>query len=396
MSNVSNAKNVSKGIYVELSKATVDSVTLNGVIINGYTFTLTERTERVGFEKFEKGMQVDLKAYLDQKNILYLNSVSLSGFETYHVTIYSVYESNGSVRVDMSVSEWDYMSCNEATCSVSSHVLEQYTIEQLKAMKGKKAVIGVIEHKNRIISLEPAKELKNVKAENLRYNTSIELNGKTYKMNGFSYFDGEDIFRIKFDGKALVDAWVYESEGIIANIKLSKDQSGKNDVNAKEQADKTQTTKPANGSIKELSKVTITAVGEKSISIDENEYYFSKHTELPFEPQAGMIVDAVVFETVKGRFYVNSISLAESADVADVTKDFSNNSRIYGYISAVTDKAIRIGNQWFNTTEKSVVDSKVVWEKGEYVVVYYYFSPKGGNYINKVFTATDKYAQKSA
>ncbi|MGE4266337.1 MAG: DUF5666 domain-containing protein [Deferribacterales bacterium] len=252
MSNVSNAKNVSGKIFVELKDAKVDSVTLDGVIINGYTFTLTKRTEYIGFEKFEHGMTVELTAYLSQKNILFLNTVS---FKT------------------------------EA---------EQVT--------------------------EP------------------------------------------------------------------------------------NTLGTPRGEIKNLSNVTITSVSLKSVSLDENEYFFSKHTEKTFEPAVGMVVDAVVYETASGRLYLNGIAPVKgaekngsgSSESGKEQKDYSNNHRLFGYIEMVTEKAIKVGNQWFNLTEKSYVDEKTVMDKGEYVAIYFYASPKSGNFINKLYPATDKYSKKSA
>jgi hypothetical protein len=279
-------------------------------------------------------------------------------------------------------------------------------------MEGTHATIGVLEHKSQIIRLEPTKELKHVRAENLRKD-SIELDGKNYKRVMFSHFSDENLFRYKFDGKAFVDATVYESEGIIADIKISKEQSGNDDGTAKEHAVKQEApaSKPASvksetpkGEIRNLSNVTITSVSLKSVSLDENEYFFSKHTEKTFEPAVGMVVDAVVYETASGRLYLNGIAPVKgaeknssgSSESGKEQKNYSNNHRLFGYIEMVTEKAIKVANQWFNLTEKSYVDEKTVMDKGEYVAIYFYASPKSGNFINKLYPATDKYSKKSA
>lgn len=238
MQDKSNDQTVSNAIYVNLENAVVDTLTFKGVVINGYTFVTSEKTVRVGFEKFSKGMKVDLCAYLSpHKNTLYLNRVSLAG----------------------------------------------------------------------------------VSAEN---------------------------------------------------------------------------------PLKELFAADITAISENSLSLNGEEYLFSKHTVMDIEPEIGMKVDAVVYVTTKVRKYINNFKQIVTDNVMPAAfdaKTYEHNLKITGYIAAVNaDKAIRIGSEWFNRTDKSVVDDNVRLKKGEYVSVYYYASPKGGNYINNMYPASKKSDMKSA
>jgi hypothetical protein len=239
MQDKSNAQTVSNAIYVNLENAVVDTLTFKGVVINGYTFITSEKTVRVGFEKFSKGMKVDLCAYLSpHQNTLYLNKVSLAG----------------------------------------------------------------------------------VKDEN---------------------------------------------------------------------------------HVKELISAEITDISENSIFIDGEEYFFSKHTVMDIEPEIGMKVDVVIYVTAKGRKYINSfkMSVSEHEQKAEAVegKTYENNMRIKGYIAAVNaDKAVRIGNQWYNIVAKSEIDKSVQLTKGECVSIYFYASPKGGNYINNMYSASNQSGKKSA
>lgn len=244
MSNVSNAKNVSKGIYVELKGATVNSVMLNGVTIENYGFTLTEKTERIGFEKFEKGMKVDLKAYLSpNNNKLFLNQVAVAGTEM------------------------------------------------------------------------------------------------------------------------------------------------------------------PKGETKKLTAV-ITEITDKSISLDGEEFFFTKYTRQETEPSVDLSVDAEVYITANGKQYLNSIkAVGSDSDAADTsTKDEnktgkapysgtsgkayrkpSNRKTVSGEISAASAKGVMIDQTWYILSPYSDIEDESLLEKGENVTVVYTFSEsKSINYINKL------------
>lgn len=248
MSNVSNAKNVSKKIYVELKGATVNSVMLNGVTIENYGFTLTEKTERIGFEKFEKGMKVDLKAYLSpNENKLFLNHATIAG-------------------TDM-----------------------------------------------------------------------------------------------------------------------------------------------PKGETKKLTAV-ISEITDKSVSLDGEEFFFTKYTNLETEPSVDMSVDAEVYITANGKQYLNSIrtpgsdSDAADANAQDETKTEkatyartfknadrkpSNRKTVSGEISAVSAKGVMIDQTWYTLSRYSEIDDDALLEKGENVTIVFTPSESGFNYINKLFIANE-------
>lgn len=156
--------------------------------------------------------------------------------------------------------------------------------------------------------------------------------------------------------------------------------------------------------LKELANTFITDISENSIFLDGEEYLFSNHTVMETEPEVGMKVDAVVYVTLKGRKYINGfkpvkVIQAEKNEVEKPEKQtdkvYHNNHAIKGEIAAIAKdgKSFRIGDVWLNFANKSIVCKGVELKKGERVRVYYYASPKGGCFINKVFPT---YYKKSA
>lgn len=156
--------------------------------------------------------------------------------------------------------------------------------------------------------------------------------------------------------------------------------------------------------LKELADTFITDISENSIFLDGEEYLFSKHTVMETEPEIGMKVDAVVYVTLRGKKYINGFKPVKVAQIEknevekpekQTDKVYKNNHVIKGEIAAIAKdgKSFRIGDVWLNFADKSMVCKGVELKKGERVRAYYYASPKGGCFLNKVFPT---YIKKSA